>query len=79
VPGSRAIGVSRRLDRTFRISIAIKGIDGGVEALAGLALLLTSPATLIAGARSLVSHEWGEDPRDAIETEMKRRGLGSDN
>jgi uncharacterized membrane protein len=55
------------LDRTFEISVALKGIDGGLEILGGILLLLMSPATIehlfnslanswLVGSHQLIQH-----------------------
>ena len=37
---------SRALDRTLRVSVIVKGLDGAFEIVGGLPLLLVSPATI---------------------------------
>ena len=64
--GQRPKGVSRGLDETFRISVALKGLDGLLETIGGLLLLLITPATMTALARSLTQHELSEDPHDFV-------------
>ncbi len=59
-------GDASALDRTFRISVALKGLDGILEVVGGIALLLVPPATMQAWARSLTAHELAEDPHDFI-------------
>lgn len=54
------------LDRTFRISVALKGLDGVLEVIGGIALLFVSPATLQSWARSLTAHELAQDPHDFV-------------
>ena len=54
------------LDRTFRISISLKGIDGALEVIGGILLLFVAPATLQSWARSLTAHELAEHPNDFI-------------
>jgi uncharacterized membrane protein len=56
--------ISRTLDRTFRISVAIKGLDGALELIGGLVLLFVRPATLNQLARTLTEHELSQDPHD---------------
>ncbi len=58
------------LDRTFRISIALKGLDGLLEVVGGLVLLFVAPATLQHWVRSLTAHELAEDPHDFIATHL---------
>jgi len=54
------------LDETFRVSLVLKGIDGGLELIGGLLLLLVSPATMDRLARALFQHELSEDPNDFV-------------
>ena len=57
---------SSALDRTFKISIGLKGIDGVLEIVGGIVLLFVAPATLQDWARSLTAHELAQDPHDFI-------------
>ena len=59
-------GVSKALDRTFRIGLFLKAADGVLEIGAGLLLLVVSPSTIERFARSLTAHELSEDPHDRI-------------
>jgi uncharacterized membrane protein len=54
------------LDRTFRISVGLKGVDGALEIIGGLLLLFVAPATLQSWARSLTAHELAEHPNDFV-------------
>src|SRR5215831_12571592 len=54
------------LDRTFRISVALKGLDGILEVIGGIVLLFIPPATLQSWAKSLTAHELAQDPHDFI-------------
>jgi uncharacterized membrane protein len=54
------------LDRTFRISVGLKGVDGALEIVGGLLLLFVAPATLQSWARSLTAHELAEHPNDFV-------------
>lgn len=54
------------LGRAFLVTLILKGVDGALELVAGVALLLVSPAQLEAVARSLTRHELREDPHDPI-------------
>lgn len=64
--------ISPRLDRTFRVSIALKGLDGALETIGGLILLFVRPATLDHLVRSLTQHELSEDPHDFIARHLLR-------
>jgi len=54
------------LGRAFLVTLILKGLDGALELIAGVALLLVSPAQLEAVARTLTRHELQEDPHDPI-------------
>jgi uncharacterized membrane protein len=58
------------LDRTFRISIALKGLDGLLEIIGGIVLLFVAPATLQHWARTLTAHELAQDRHDFIATHL---------
>ena len=58
--------VSPALDRTFRISVTLKGLDGALETIGGLVLLFVRPVTLHRLARSLTQHELSQDPHDYL-------------
>jgi uncharacterized membrane protein len=57
---------NKALDRTFKISVALKGLDGVLEVIGGIVLLFVSPATLQAWAKTLTAHELAQDPHDFI-------------
>jgi uncharacterized membrane protein len=57
---------SRALDRTFKVSISLKGLDGVLEIIGGAVLLFVAPATLQRWTRSLTAHELAQDPHDFI-------------
>lgn len=63
-------GVSKALDRTFRIGMVLKGADGILELIGGLILLFVAPATIEHIVRSLVAHELSQDPHDLIATHL---------
>src|SRR5450759_3030614 len=54
------------LDRTFQISITLKGLDGALEMIGGLLLLLLAPATIDRIVVAVTHHELSGDPRDFI-------------
>lgn len=58
------------LDRAFLVGIVLKGLDGLLEVLGGLLLLLVSPATIADVARTLTQHELSEDPHDFLATHL---------
>ena len=58
------------LDRVFEIGIILKGLDGILETIGGLLLLLVTPATINRLTRWLTQHELSEDPHDVIATHL---------
>ncbi|WP_372700093.1 DUF2127 domain-containing protein [Arthrobacter sp. JSM 101049] len=56
------------LDRTFRISLMLKGLDGVLELVGGLLFLLVPPDRIGSLVRVLTQHELSEDPDDLIAT-----------
>jgi len=53
-------------DKAFRISLYIKGLDGVLEILGGILLLLINPAEINRFARWLTQSELSEDPHDFL-------------
>jgi uncharacterized membrane protein len=62
----RIDGAHKLLDRTFFIGLILKGLDGVVELVGGIVLLLITPAQISALVRALTRHELSEDPHDLI-------------
>jgi uncharacterized membrane protein len=60
------MAISRRLDRTFRITVALKGLDGLLEVVAGIALLFVSPSDINRIIQRLTAHELAQDPSDFV-------------
>jgi uncharacterized membrane protein len=54
------------LDRTFWVSLILKGVDGVVEVVGGLLLLLISPQQIGGIGRFLTRRELAEDPHDFL-------------
>lgn len=54
------------LDRAFAVGIVLKGLEGLLELIGGILLLLVTPADLNGVVRALTQHELSEDPRDFI-------------
>ena len=52
------------LDTTFNVTLVIKGLDGLLELLGGVLLLVISPDTIDRWAHSLTQHELSENPND---------------
>jgi uncharacterized membrane protein len=58
--------LSPALDKTFKIGLILKGLDGILEVAGGLLLLFLSPHAIEQIARTLTAHELREDPHDFI-------------
>jgi uncharacterized membrane protein len=58
--------LSPALDKTFKIGLVLKGLDGILEVTGGVLLLLLSPSSIEHIARSLTAEELSEDPHDHI-------------
>jgi len=56
------------LDRTFEIGIILKGLDGVLEVVGGLLLLLVTPATIDRLVVALTQHELTQDSHDFLAT-----------
>lgn len=54
------------LDRTFFVSLILKGLDGVLELVGGVLLLLVKPAQIGVVVQVLTQHELSEDPHDLI-------------
>lgn len=54
------------LDRTFRVSLILKGLDGVLELIGGILLLLVTPRQIGDLARFLTQHELAQDPNDIV-------------
>jgi uncharacterized membrane protein len=62
--------VTRSLDRAFRISVTLKGVDGALEIVGGVILLVVSPTSIAALTKTLTLHELSQDPHDFIATNL---------
>jgi uncharacterized membrane protein len=56
----------RALDRVFRITVTLKGLDGALEVIGGVVLLIVSPASIQGFVRFLTAHELAQNPHDFI-------------
>ena len=63
-------------DRVFEIGIILKGLDGVLETVGGLLLLVITPATINRLTVSLTQHELSEDPHDFIAGHLLRYAHG---
>ena len=62
--------MSRDFDRTFKVAIVLKGLDGALETIGGIVLLFVQPETLDQLAHSLTQHELSQDPHDYLATHL---------
>ena len=58
--------LSPALDKTFKIGLVLKGLDGILEVIGGIVLLFLSPQAIQHLARTLTAHELSQDPHDLI-------------
>jgi uncharacterized membrane protein len=58
--------LSPGLDKTFKIGLVLKGLDGLLEVAGGILLLILSPSSIEHFARSLTAEELSADPHDLI-------------
>jgi len=68
----RDLRSGRLLDRSFRVSIALKGLHALLETIGGIALLTIAPQTLNRFLLTVLHQELSEDPRDFIATHLVR-------
>ena len=67
VPASgTAKPLSPALDKTFRVGLVLKGLDGILEVAGGILLLFLSPRAIQHLVRALTAHELSEDPHDLV-------------
>ena len=52
------------LDKTFHVALVLKGLDGFVEVLGGLFLVIVSPDALNRWAHDITQHELSENPHN---------------
>jgi uncharacterized membrane protein len=64
------------LDRTFEIGIVLKGLDGLLELVGGVLLLVVSPAAINRIVEALTQHELSEDPHDFVASHLLRVSHG---
>jgi uncharacterized membrane protein len=68
----RDLQSGRLLDRSFRVSITLKGLHALLETIGGIALLIIHPQTLSRFLLTVLHQELSEDPRDFIATHLVR-------
>jgi uncharacterized membrane protein len=64
------------LDRVFEVSIIAKGLDGLLEIIGGLLLLLVSPSTIDRFVGFLTQHELSQDPHDFLASHLLHYAQG---
>src|SRR5881398_1488030 len=60
------------LHQIFAVGMWIKGLDGVLEVIGGIMLLLISPAALNRLVIALTQHELVEDPHDRVATTLRQ-------
>jgi uncharacterized membrane protein len=60
------------LDRIFQVSLTLKGLDGVLELIGGVLLLIVTPQQIGLLGRILTQHELAEDPDDVIANAVLR-------
>ena len=65
-PAAPAKPLSPALDRTFKIGLVLKGLDGVLEVIGGALLLFLSPQAIGHLVRMLTAHELRQDPHDLV-------------
>src|SRR5215467_13377156 len=64
--GSTEKPLSPALDKTFKVSLVLKGLDGILEVAGGVILLFLSPHSIEHIVRTLTAHELSQDRHDLI-------------
>lgn len=64
------------LDKSFEVGIILKGLDGVLEVIGGILLLVVSPATVDRVVTGLTQHELSEDPNDLLATHLLKTAHG---
>ena len=62
------------LDKFYEAGIIIKGIDGLVELISGIVLLVIGSGTILSITRSVTRNELSQDPHDFIATHVLHAG-----
>ena len=60
------------LDKTFNLALILKGLDGFLELVGGILLIVISPKTINRLAHSLTPHELSQDPHDFVAHHLLR-------
>ncbi len=67
-PVDLSAGASTLPEKLFRVTLIIKGLDGVLEVVGGILLLLVTPAQINSFVRLLTQHELSKDPEELIAT-----------
>ena len=59
-----------RQELAFRVVIILKGLDGVLELIGGILLLLVKPTQIAGLAQLLTQHELSQDPHDFVATHL---------
>src|SRR5262245_44732493 len=62
----KGVGKSKLMHQMFDVVIVLKGLDGILEILGGIALLFVQTDAIVAIARAFTAHELSEDPHDLL-------------
>jgi uncharacterized membrane protein len=60
----------RTTERLFRIAIALKGIDGGLQLLGGLLLIIVPPTVISGIANTIITRDLLGDPSGTLATHL---------
>jgi len=64
------------LDRAFQVGIILKGLNGILEIVGGVLLLVVSPETINKIVVNLTQSEFSEDPHDAVANYLRSAAHG---
>ena len=71
-PGNEPTAKPDLLDKTFNVALILKGLDGLLELVGGILLIVISPETINRLAHSLTQHELSQDPNDFLAHHLLR-------
>lgn len=63
---------TNELDRVFLWSIVLKAVDGVLEVIGGVLVLVVAPTRITQWAKSITQHELGTDPHDFVARHILR-------
>jgi uncharacterized membrane protein len=59
-------------DRLFRVAIAIKGIDGGLQLIGALALIIVPPTVITGWANAIITRDLLGDPNGTLAGHLEK-------